>query len=174
MPLIEDRDGEVHVTLESSFRRDPSNPSHESVEEQIQEVLRLPGSATATVLTIRRLDKATDVILNFVKSRKWKSIELDFFETVVLDEDSSMRNLIAVSTRQTVSLTVSSCIDMDQIISYSHAIGPVLEEECTSIQRLELEGCLFRREEAIALASGLSSNKTLRKLVFSFCKLCCF
>ena len=45
----------------------------------------------------------------------------------------------------------------------------MLEEEGTNIQTLEFCNCLFRREEAIALASGLRTNQTLGKLALHFC-----
>ena len=44
--------GELLVRLESCYPRDPSFPSHDIIEEQIREVLQLPGATQATVLSI--------------------------------------------------------------------------------------------------------------------------
>ena len=107
------------------------------------------------------------MILNFVQSRKWKSIYLDFDLTPV--QDPSLLDLIAVATRQTDFLNLLH-INTDEPIHCLHPIGSVLEEEGTTIQSLKLWSCLFRREEAVALASGLHSNQTLQKLAFECCK----
>ena len=78
----------------------------------------------------------------------------DWWEPQEADPDPSLRDLLEVATRQTASLDVAFL----SIPHATHAIGPVLQEEGTSIQTLEFCCCRFRREEAIALASGLRSS----------------